>query len=77
MEPLGGEACEGNFTSGISYALSCLKMDKLQLKAKQVEALRVVYEHRDVLFGYRRDTESLYASKYYPMYLTSSSDVLA
>ena len=48
MEPLGGEACEGNFTSASSYALSSLKMDKLQLKAKQVEAIRMVYERRDV-----------------------------
>ena len=48
MEPLGGEACEG-FTSAISYAPSCLKVNKLQLKSKQVEAIRVVYERREWL----------------------------
>ena len=47
MEPLGGEACEGNFTSASSHALSSLKwINTTVLKAKQVEAIRVVYERR-------------------------------
>ena len=35
------------FASGVSYALSRLKMDKMVLKPKQVEAVRLVYERKD------------------------------
>ena len=73
MEPLGGEACEGNFTSAISYAF-LLNYNGKQNKLKLFGWCMSVEMS---LFGYRRDTESLSVSKYYPMYLTSSSDVLA
>ena len=35
------------FTSAVSYALSRLKMDRIELKLKQVEAIRLVYERKD------------------------------
>ena len=38
---------ESAFASGVSYALSRLKMDKMVLKPKQVEAVRPVYERKD------------------------------
>ena len=38
---------ESAFASGVSYALSRLKMDKMELKPKQVEAIRLLYERKD------------------------------
>ena len=38
---------ESAFASGVFYALSHLKMDKMKLKPKQVEAIRLVYERKD------------------------------
>ena len=36
------------FDSGLVYALSCLKQDTLQLKPKQIDAIRSIYDGKDV-----------------------------
>ena len=36
------------FNSGLSYALSCLKFGDLKLKDKQREAIKAVYDGKDV-----------------------------
>ena len=74
---LGGEACEGNFSSAISYAPSCLKMDKLQLKAKQVEAIQVVYERTYVFVWLPTGYVKSICFQVLPYVFDSSSDVLA
>ena len=47
--PHEAQSDESAFASGVSYALSCLKMDKMEFKPKQVEAIRLVYEHKDAI----------------------------
>lgn len=42
---------ESNLGAGLSYALACLGCGDLQLKEKQVEAIRCVYEGKDVFIG--------------------------
>ena len=39
---------ERKFNSGVAYALSCLKQGNLVLKAKQLDAIKAIYEGRDV-----------------------------
>ena len=54
MEPHhdGAHGREGssvdNFALAVSHAISRLKMDSLKLKPKQIEAIRMVYENKDV-----------------------------
>ena len=41
-------AADANFCASLSYALTCLKSGGLQLKDKQVEALKTLYDGMDV-----------------------------
>ena len=38
-------AADSSFSASVSYALTCLKTGDLQLKDKQVEALKTLYGH--------------------------------
>ena len=45
----GGLECRDiNFTSAVSYSLSCLKKEGLKLKPEQLEAIRLVYSGKYV-----------------------------
>ena len=38
---------ERKINFGVAYAVSCLKQDNLVLKAKQLDAIKAIYEGRD------------------------------
>ena len=61
-----------DFDRALAYTLSCVKQEVLSLKDQQVEAVKLLSEGKDVLCGSLPAMESLYATSYCHLYLTSS-----
>ncbi len=55
-----------DFDGGLAYALSSVKQEGLTLMAEQTQALKLLSEGRDVLYGFLRGMESLSAASCYP-----------